>query len=134
MTLMIWTSDYKVDVDSLDADHITIFSLINHIDEAHQSGSDKQAISQLLKVLIDRALAHFQREETFMKQNDYPDFHNHVEEHRKIIEDLQSLYVAYQENMSKTLSRAIVRILCSWLEEHILESDMRYKPYLSNVE
>jgi len=131
MTLILWKNEYKVDVDSLDADHITIFSLINHIDEAHQSGSDKHAISQILKVLMDRALAHFQREEMFMKQSGYPDLEAHIEEHRKITEDLHSLYTAYQDSQSSTVSRAIVRILCSWLEEHILETDMRYKPYLS---
>jgi len=132
MTQMLWTSDYKVGVDSLDADHITIFSLINHINEAHLAGSDNQTISHILKVLMDRALAHFQREEVVMKQNGYPDFEQHVEEHREIIEDLNTLYTAYQNDMSNTLSRAIVRILCAWLQEHILESDMRYRPYLSD--
>ena len=132
MTHMLWTSEYKVGVDSLDADHITIFSLINHINEAHQAGSDKQAVSQMLKVLIDRALAHFQREETVMKQNGYPDLEAHVEEHRKIVENLNTLYTAYQDDNNDTLSRAIVRILCSWLQEHILESDMRYRPYVQN--
>jgi hemerythrin len=131
MTRMIWNKNYSVGVDSLDADHITIFSLINHIDEAHLSGSDKHAISQILKVLMDRAQAHFLREEMFMKQNDYPNFSAHAEEHRKIMTDLQSLYTAYQDDTSDIVSRAIVRILCSWLEEHILESDMNYRPYLS---
>ena len=131
MTLMIWSSDYKVDVDSLDADHITIFSLINHIDEAHHAGTDKQAISELLKVLIDRAMAHFKREEMIMKQNEYPDFNEHVAEHREIIKNIEELYEAYLESTSHTLSRAIIRILCSWLADHILKSDMRYKPYVS---
>ena len=132
MAQMLWTSEYKVGVDSLDADHITIFSLINHIDEAHLAGGDKHAISQVLKVLMERALAHFQREEMVMKQNDYPGFEEHVAEHREIMDSLQTLYTAYQNDMSNTLSRAIVRILRTWLQEHILESDMRYKPYLSN--
>ena len=130
MTQMIWTDEYRVGVNSLDADHITIFSLINHIDEAHQLGRDNVVIRQILEVLMDRALAHFQREEMLMKQNDYPDLQNHVEEHRKIIEDLQTLYTAYKDNSSDTISRALVRTLCSWLEEHILESDMRYSPYM----
>jgi len=132
MTLMIWTNEYKVGVDSLDADHIMIFSLINHIDEAHQTGSDKHAIGPILKVLMDRALAHFVREEMFMKQNGYPELEAHAEEHREIIKDLQTLYTAYLESSSNTVSRAIVRTLCSWLEQHILESDMRYRPYLSD--
>jgi hemerythrin len=47
MTVKLWTNDSKAGVEILDADHIIIFSLINHIDDAHQSCSDKQAIGKM---------------------------------------------------------------------------------------
>ena len=131
MTVKIWATDFEVGVESLDADHIMIFSLINHIDDAHQSGCDEQAIGKMLKVLMERAIAHFKREESFMRKHNYPGLQHHAEEHRKIITDLQKLYEAYQDTSNVIASRAIVRILCSWLEEHIMKSDMHYKPYLS---
>jgi len=130
VALIIWTNDYRVGVDSLDADHIMIFSLINHIDEAHLSGTDEQAIGRILKVLIDRALAHFQREEMMMRKNEYPDFEAHAAEHQKIIDELRSLYAAYQDHPSARVSAEIVSLLSAWLEEHVLESDMRYRPYM----
>ncbi len=34
MALIVWNSDYDVGVDRLNADHIMIFSLINHIHDA----------------------------------------------------------------------------------------------------
>ncbi|HEY4635354.1 MAG TPA: hemerythrin domain-containing protein, partial [Rhodospirillales bacterium] len=91
MALILWTTDYGVGVDSLDADHIVIFSLINHIDEAHQSGTDEQAIGHVLKVLLDRAIGHFRREEMLMKRHGYPDLEAHAAEHRRIMEELGRL-------------------------------------------
>ena len=80
---------------------------------------------------MERALAHFEREEAFMRKNNYPGLQHHAGEHREIIKDLQKLYTAYQDTSNVIASRAIVRILCSWLEEHIMKSDMHYKPYLT---
>ena len=132
MALMLWTDDFSVGVDSLDADHIMIFSLINHVDDANRSGDDQHAIGRLLKVLLDVAEAHFQREEKIMLQNGYPDLEAHVDEHRIIIEDVQALYAAYNETQSSEISHEIAKTLCAWLEEHILETDMQYRPYVSD--
>lgn len=51
MALIIWSGRYSVGVDVLDADHIIVASLINHIDDAMQSGSDESAVGRVLKVL-----------------------------------------------------------------------------------
>ena len=132
MALILWTTEFSVGVDSLDADHIVIFSLINHIDEAHQSGSDEQAIGRVLRVLIDRAIGHFRREEMVMKRHGYPDLEAHAAEHRRIMEDLERLHAAYRQKPSAHISREIVELLAAWLEEHVLKTDMRYRPYVAD--
>jgi hemerythrin len=43
VALIVWTNAMSVGVDILDADHIIIASLINHIDDAKQSGTDESA-------------------------------------------------------------------------------------------
>ncbi|MBT7943981.1 MAG: hemerythrin family protein [Alphaproteobacteria bacterium] len=131
MSLILWTNDYRVGIDSLDADHIMIFSLINHIDESHLSGADEAAIGEILKVLINRAVAHFNREEMLMKKNGYPEIDAHAEEHRRILEELGVLYEAYQDSPSSAISAEIVKLLSAWLEDHVLETDMQYRSYLS---
>ncbi len=130
MALILWSDDFSVGVDRLDSDHITIFSLINHIDEASQSGSDEKAIGHILRTLTDVALAHFNREESLMKLNGYPEFEAHAAEHMAIVDELTSLSAAYHETPSAEICRELVEMLSAWLEGHILESDMRYRPYI----
>lgn len=131
VALIIWTNDYRVGVESLDDDHILIFSLVNHIDDAHLMGTDEKTIGEILKVLIDQTMAHFQREEMLMKKKEFPDLDTHTNEHRNIIKELQSFYDTYQDNPSAAISGEIVKMLSAWLEEHVLKTDMRYGPYLS---
>jgi len=133
MALIVWKEDYSVGTNTLDADHIMIFSLINHIHEAHESGADETAIGHLLQVLMDRAVAHFQREEMLMKRSAYPDLDRHAAEHRNILEELTSMHASYRVKPDAELSREIIDLLCFWLETHILEVDMRYGPYLQGA-
>jgi hemerythrin len=86
MALIIWSGDYSVGVDVLDADHIIVASLINHIDDAKQSGSDESAVGRVLKVLVDHAYGHFAREEALLEEHGYPHLERHRQEHR-LLED-----------------------------------------------
>ncbi len=55
MALIVWDKAYAVGVEAFDADHIMIFSLMNHIHEAKQSGTDESAIGAILKALLKQA-------------------------------------------------------------------------------
>ena len=86
-----------------------------------------------LKVLIDRALAHFRREEMIMKKNGYPDLEVHRTQHREIMVQLNALYTAYQRAPTSEVSTEIIEMLASWLMEHVLETDMLYRPYIQDA-
>ena len=104
--------------DALDDDHIVVASLINHIDDAKQSGTDEHAVGRILRVLVDHAFTHFAREEALLEQRGYPRLAEHKREHRLVEEELQEL------------SREIMQILYFWLVEHIMKVDMHYKSFL----
>jgi hemerythrin len=133
MALIIWSSDYSVGVDALDADHIIVASLINHIDDAKQSGSDESAVGRVLKVLVDHAYAHFAREEALLEKHGYPQLERHRQEHRLLEDQLGELYEEYTRTPDPKISREIMELLNYWLVEHILEVDMHYKPFLQRA-
>lgn len=132
MALIVWNSDYDVGVDRLNADHIMIFSLINHIHDAHESGTDETAIGRILGMLIELAEAHFQREEALMRKGDYAYLADHIEAHGDLLEQLGALHAAYEKTASPEISLEIVELLSFWLETHILEMDMDYKTVLGS--
>ena len=130
MSLIMWTNDYSVGVEALDADHIMIVSLMNHIDDLKQDGSEEEAVGTVVKVLLDVAHSHFRREEGFLKKYDYPEFERHWHEHRVLEEQLEELRAAYARTPDPDISQEILELLNFWLVEHILRVDMRYKGFL----
>ncbi len=100
MALIIWNTAYSVGVDSLDADHVIITSLINHLDDAKLSGSDEAAVAMILRTLIAYALRHFRREEAQMRRSGYVDLAAHIEQHRLLQHQLRELHEEYQNCLS----------------------------------
>lgn len=131
MALILWQSSYSVGVDALDTDHIIITSLINHLDDAKQSGSSEAAVGMILRALIDYAFAHFRREEMMLEAKRYPPLAAHIEQHRMVEEQLKDLYDEYQRRPDPETSREIMVLLNYWITEHILNVDMKYKPLFS---
>ncbi|MFO1128742.1 MAG: bacteriohemerythrin [Rhodospirillales bacterium] len=130
MALIIWNAAYSVGVDSLDADHVIITSLINHIDEAKLSGADEAAVAMILRTLIQYSLLHFRREEALMRKSGYPDLTAHMEQHHIVQEQLQELYDEYTRTPDPEISKEIMELLNFWIVDHILKIDMKYKPFL----
>jgi hemerythrin-like metal-binding protein len=130
VALIVWKDAMSVGVDVLDADHIIVASLINHIDDAKQSGTDEHAVGRILRVLVDHAFAHFAREEAVLEARGYPLLAEHKREHRLVEEQLQELCEAYARTADPELSREIMQILYFWLVQHIMKVDMHYKSFL----
>ncbi len=130
MTLILWRNEYSVGIGTLDADHIVIASLINHIDDAKQAGTDETAIAAILSALIEHARRHFAREERLMEKSGYPALERHREEHRLLEDQLREMHEEYQRTPDPELSQEIMELLNFWLVEHILKVDMHYRPYL----
>ncbi len=133
MALILWSNDYSVGIEALDADHIVVASLINLIDDAKQGGSDEAAVGRVLKVLVDHAYAHFAREEAFLEAHDYPHLKQHRQEHRLLADQLRELHQDYERTPDPAISREIMELLNYWLIEHILKVDMHYKTFLEQT-
>ncbi len=130
MALITWKTSYSVGVDTLDSDHVILTSLINHIDDAKLSGRDEQAISMILRALIEYALRHFRREEAMMRQSGYADLAAHIEEHQLLQDQLTEMYEEYRRTPDPNISREIMELLNFWIVDHILKVDMGYKGHI----
>ncbi len=130
MALIVWNTVYEVGVEELDADHVIMFSLINHLHEAKRSGSDGAVVRSIFKVFSTHARSHFEREEQFLASHGYPDLEQHRRMHRVVAEQLQELHDAYLVSHRPEISDEIIGLLSRYLLEHILEADMRYRDFL----
>ncbi len=133
MALVLWTKRYSVGVDKLDSDHLIMASLLNHIDEARRFHTDEEVVNRVIKVLIDHAHKHFRREERLLEKYGYPDLDNHKKLHASIRDKLRRLHKVHSLSLAPADREAITRLLCVWLDDHLLMADMRYKTFLKKA-
>jgi len=71
------------------------------------------------------ALTHFATEETYMNEFNYPEYHDHKEEHR----DFTIETIAYRDKVIKgdyQIANEILEYLKWWLVKHIHVADKKY--------
>jgi hemerythrin len=129
MTVMSWRREYEVGVPQIDAEHRSLFDLVNEFHETYMRGDSRKEIPVVLNRLITYAEAHFQHEEKLMEEIGYPQ----IERQRKEHADLVTSIFAINENLATEpahASRETVRFIKAWLLDHIVKDDMDIGDFL----
>jgi hemerythrin-like metal-binding protein len=126
--IVTWDPSYSVGVTVLDDDHKHLIHLINKLESAsnYYTGGDFE--KKALQEVIDYTKYHFEREETLMKDNDYPDYENHIKVHKKMIEKVNQIVEDYKKNTDNAIDET-VKFLRAWLINHICKTDKEYKSF-----
>ena len=98
MSIIQWTPDFSVGVESIDTDHKVLISLINQLDDAILGGEPKQTVSRVLDALSDYTNYHFAREELLMRACAYPDIEAHARTHATLRAQVHDIRNRYRRN------------------------------------
>jgi hemerythrin len=80
--------------------------------------------------MINYAREHFTTEEVLMRQYGYPAIESHKKEHDYFIDTTASLAINFMDNRNTT-GDEITEFLKIWLTNHILKTDMKFKPFFA---
>jgi hemerythrin len=124
-----WKEEYSVGVPELDKQHKGLIELINRLaEEGHRSS----VVIKTLDALSLYAREHFSAEEALLRACGDPNLEEHEREHRAFEEWLDAIKQIYR--FSTTLDPFVDTInsfLRNWLINHILKTDMAYKPLVT---
>lgn len=134
MSLITWQDSYSVGVPLIDNDHKLLVSLINQLDDAIKGGQGRDVVGSVLNVLEEYTRGHFGREEILMRKAGYPDLPPHKREHEKLAAQVREIVARYAAGDDSHIDDELLQFLKSWLTGHILGVDMKYAPYLKDVE
>jgi hemerythrin len=129
MNRFLWTDEYSVANNAVDADHQTFFALASELATA---APQPEQLADVLHRLEAYAQGHFAREEALMAAINYPALEEHVKSHRKFVDWLNAETARYRN--AGTSHAEIAREICAfveeWLVRHIMNEDMRYRDYI----
>ncbi len=129
-----WTDKYRTNIGSIDKQHRGLFEKLNKLELAIYRGECKSNLRELANFFEKYIEEHFTLEETLMKQNNYPEYIEHVLQHdqfRKMFQDF--VKDLDRRGGDSYLAMHIGKELRKWWENHILKTDMRYVPHLGET-
>jgi hemerythrin-like metal-binding protein len=126
--LVIWSSEYSVQIPEIDEQHQTLVACINSLWRALTAGRDHEVICDLLETLRDYTETHFFAEETLMQEASYPDLEIHRQIHQSFVEKLRVVTAGHKK--SQPVGMELLQFLTSWLINHIQASDRQFADFV----
>lgn len=128
--LIEWKPEYSVAIDSIDKQHQALVALIAHLQEAMLEGRTKQVVGPLFASMNRYTKYHFAFEEKLLEENAYPGLEAHRQEHARLIAELKELEAKYLQGTLHA-GAPLMKLLRSWLVDHICVHDKEYGVFLS---
>lgn len=126
-----WKPEFSVGVAEIDEQHQKLYAIINKLRNARRESLDYKAILFILSQLVDYSDYHFRTEDNYMIEYSYPLLIPHRKEHLAYIKKTGDFIIAL-ENDKTALSEDIFKFLCEWWQNHIINSDLKYAPYIKS--
>lgn len=128
MKIVEWSPKYSVSIKSIDDDHVKLFNILNKLFESISKGEAKSIIFDIIYELEQYSNFHFNREETFFRQTNYPESVEHVKEHEAFKQKIQEIKKEVSDNKSIAIPE-LLGFLSSWLKDRIANSDKAYEEH-----
>lgn len=130
-----WSDTYSVGNVILDSQHRRLLALCSRasalMSDEKRAGKSEE-FHEILHEMSQYSNEHFKTEEAILEKCGYPDLDDQIREHDEYREWLLSYLVSATEGRLDW--QGMRALLVRWWVHHILESDMTYKPYMSDAE
>jgi hemerythrin len=126
-----WTEQYETGVPIIDRQHRELFKRIDHLMLALYDGEGIEGLKEIIEFLESYTIEHFHTEEELMVKNKFPDFAKHQEKHQGFRELFNDVKREFDEKGGDSyLAIRLEKEVRNWWENHILQTDMQYVPYI----
>lgn len=127
-----WTSDLLIDGGPIDNDHKALIDIGNRVYQLSHPNEQSDELRTAIRELYDYTKYHFKREEAFMTKVDYPNWREHFQKHRRIVENMNHILVQ-SHNMKEVLDN-FVELMNIWIMDHIQQEDRKLGKFLADHE
>ncbi|NDV22351.1 bacteriohemerythrin [Desulfovibrio sp. JC022] len=119
-----WNDGLNIGIKEIDEQHKGLIDIINNVLEAFKRGENGSVIDDLLGKLKEYTVSHFNAEEKYMEEIEYPQLSEHRQLHAGLKNKVKTFQAArfHREEVS---SGEIKGLLSNWLIEHILREDYK---------
>jgi hemerythrin-like metal-binding protein len=130
MKLLKWKDAYSMGEAEIDKQHKGLFNLSNDIYYLVQAGVDNsEQFRELFMSLTDYTIDHFIYEEMYIQEEGFPGLEEHIQQHLEFSNKLKDICIGINK---ETHIKDIGEFITTWLVNHVIEEDMKYKKFVAN--
>ncbi len=118
-----WHDSFSVGIKKIDNQHKKLFSLLNELIVANETGQEAEVLGRVLEDLVSYTDYHFKTEEPFFRI--HPRQKKHVSIHRGFIQKAGQMVRLFHEGGEDTGEKTI-KYLKNWIMNHVLETDINF--------
>ena len=131
MAFLDWQERFSVGIPSIDAQHQFVINLLNGMHEDLVQRKSKEIINAAFAGLIAHTAEHFTFEEHLFAEYQYIDGEIHAKEHTALIRDANAIKADVDSGVVDVDESTMV-FLRSWIQNHILGTDLKFGPFLAS--
>ncbi len=130
MKLLKWKDAYSMGEVEIDKQHKGLFKLSNDIYNLVEAGvDDSKQFRELFMILTDYTIDHFIYEEMYIQEEGFPGLEEHIEQHLEFSNKLRDICIGIDK---ETHIADIGEFVTTWLVDHVIHEDMKYKKFVAN--
>jgi hemerythrin len=114
----------------VEGEHRVQLNLVRALKEALEADPDGPSAAVLLRQLLDYSDAHFLSEQLLMRLYAYPAHEDHVQEHGRLVGELQAMAEACERGEAAAAGDLLRRVE-QWLSVHMTTTDTALEAYLA---
>lgn len=121
---LVWNDSYNLNVHSIDEAHKEIFQITALLLEENLAGN-RDAVAQSVEFLKKYVIRHFEDEEKYMLEINYPGYAGHKARHAAFRDEVVPAIEArlIESDYDGESVDEFIGILIDWLSEHIMTQD-----------
>ena len=120
-----WNDKYSLNISLIDEKHKKLFEIINKAIIAEKQSEIAKDVLGILDEMTEYALKHFETEERYMKEFNFPEYQTHRNEHINFTNNT----IDYKNRIvggDFQIINEILEYLKQWLVNHIQVTDRQY--------
>lgn len=126
-----WDKQYEIGIKAIDDQHKELIIITSELSELLTNAIHGEDIYdemvEIINSLTSYTVYHFKFEEDLFHKFNYEFKDAHINEHNKLIEEIENLDLRAVDEDQVTYGKKILKFLLTWVFNHISVSDFRYK-------
>jgi len=131
MSQIDWNDSLMIDLPTIDEQHKKLIALSNSLLQAMINGMGQEVLSTLFDELRAYTAYHFQDEEAFMRQIDYPGLADQLIAHEQLTKDVDEFRVKLMKD--DVAPNEALDFINGWIVCHIQDMDAKIAEYANNL-